>query len=236
MYLDLGLANHHAGLCISRIRWLSPILREELQKESLWDDLTQEMYVAAFFAWKQGMDDAETRRYAARCLYAFLKAYGFRRYRRGYYKFERALFSLYDFNKGIPNKNITPSPFPFGADHLEKEILDLLKRHPEGLTRRSVCRIFQIPLLETKAYLAQLISKGLVVEIKRENTRGRPPTPLLVAVEPGQTLPEPKMVKRAQTERIRHAYFVEGKSIKRIAREWHHDRRIVRKAIATGTV
>lgn len=230
MRFDLGPANHHADVCISRIRWLSPLLKEKLQKESLWEDLIQEMYATAFLAWKQGMDDAETRRYAMRCLYAFLKAYGFRRYRTGYHKLERALFSFYDFNQGIPEAD-TPHPFSFDTDHFEEKILDLLKKHPEGLPRRKVCMCFQIPVLEAEAYLAQLIRKGLVVKIERENTRGPHLTPLLVALQPGQTLPEPKMVKSAQTKRIRHAYFVERKSIEQIAREFHHCPRTVRRAI-----
>jgi DNA invertase Pin-like site-specific DNA recombinase len=93
------------------------------------------------------------------------------------------------------------------------------------------CTKFQIPVQEVSLYMSRLIRTGLVVEIKRENIRGRPLTPLLVALEPGQVLPKPEMVKTAQTERIRHAYFEERKSIKQVAREFHHDRRTVRRAI-----
>ncbi len=39
------------------------------------------------------------------------------------------------------------------------------------------------------------------------------------------------MLKVDQREQIRRAYFIEGKSIRRTAREGHHDRRTVRKAI-----
>lgn len=39
------------------------------------------------------------------------------------------------------------------------------------------------------------------------------------------------MLKVNQREQIRRAYFIEGKSIRGIAREGHHDRRTVRKAI-----
>jgi len=230
---DLGSANHHAGVCISRLRWLSSLMKELLRKEGIWEDLIQEMYAAAFFAWTQGMDDVETRRYAMRCLHAFLKAYGFQRYRSGYFKFEKQLpYNLSgDINGDMPDVVPYSAVFRFDADHFEDKILDLLKKHPEGLPRRKVCGCFQIPVHEASMYLSYLIKKGFVVEIKRENTRGRPLTPLLVALEPGQTLPEPKMVKSAQTERIRHAYFAEGKSIKQIAREFHHDRRTVRRAI-----
>jgi len=41
----------------------------------------------------------------------------------------------------------------------------------------------------------------------------------------------PEMIKTNRTDRIRKAYFLEGKSIKQISREFHHTRRTVRKAI-----
>jgi len=235
--IDLGSANHHAGVCISRLRWLGSLMKELLRKEGIWEDLIQELYAAAFFAWKQGMDDAETRRYAMRCLYAFMKSYGFRMYRGGYYKFEKGLPDNLSGDINFPPDFVPYSAiFRFDSDHLEDTILDFLKKHPEGLTKRRVSARFQIPVHEASMYLSYLIKKGLAVEIKRENTRGRPLTPLLVALEPGQTLPKPKMVKSGQTERIRHAYFVEGKSIKQIAREWHHDRGTVRRAIHKSTL
>ena len=39
------------------------------------------------------------------------------------------------------------------------------------------------------------------------------------------------MLKVDQREQIRRAYFIEGKSIRQIAREGHHDRGTVRKAL-----
>ena len=45
---------------------------------------------------------------------------------------------------------------------------------------------------------------------------------------PGQALPMPR------DERIRQAYFVEGKGIKQIAKELHHHRKTVRKATYEG--
>ena len=240
MHFDLGPANHHAALCISRTRWLPPVLRELLRKEDLWEDLIQELYAAAFFAWKSGMDDSETRRYAARRLYACLKSYGFHQYRGGYFKREKPFSSVFSFN--INNRGLAPRDYPpvrfmhRHDDHLDEKILALLRKHPEGLPRRKFSSGFQIPVQEVDQYLAPMIKQGKVVEIKRENTRGRPLSPLLVVIEPGQTLPEPKMAKAEQRDRIRQAYFVEGKSIKRIAREFHYCRRTVRKAIAAGTV
>jgi hypothetical protein len=177
------------------------------------------------------MDDAETRRYAMRCLYAFLKAYGFRRYRGRYFRCEKKLSSPDNLNGDILDFVPYSAIFRFDSDHLEDKIVDYLKKHPEGLSRRMFCAKFQIPVQEVSLYMSRLIRKGFVVEIKRENTRGRPLTPLLVALEPGRVLPKPEMVKTAQTERIRHAYFAERKSIKQVAREFHHDRGTVRRAI-----
>jgi len=74
-----------------------------------------------------------------------------------------------------------------------------------------------------------MIKKGEVIEIKRESTRGRPPTPLLLIA--GATIPEEKNVAAERDERIRQAYFVKGWSIKRINRELHHDKRTIRRAL-----
>ncbi|MBA7589391.1 hypothetical protein ES708_31476 [subsurface metagenome] len=239
MHFDLGPANHHAALCISRTRWLPPVMRELLRKEDLWEDLIQELYAAAFFAWQSGMDDVETRRYAARRLRACLKSYGFRQYRGGYFKREKPFSSVFSFN--INDRGLAPRDYPpmrfirrTDDDHLDEKILAYLRGYPEGVARRKVSSRFQIPVQEVDWHLAPMIKQGKVVEIKRENTRGRPLSPLLVVIEPGQTLPEPKMAKAEQRDRIRQAYFVEEKSIKQIAREFHHCRRTVRKAIAAG--
>ena len=43
------------------------------------------------------------------------------------------------------------------------------------------------------------------------------------------------MLKVDQKERIRRAFFIDGKSIRQIAREWHHCRRTVRAAIRDGS-
>jgi DNA invertase Pin-like site-specific DNA recombinase len=76
-----------------------------------------------------------------------------------------------------------------------------------------------------------LIVQGKVLEIERENTRGRPLSPLLVAVVPGIRPPQPKMVRTERDDRIRQAYFVQGKAIRQIARKFHHDRDLVRRIV-----
>jgi len=236
MYINLGPADHHAALCISRLRWLSPSMKELLRKDGLWEDLMQELYSTAFEAWKLGMDEAETRRFAQRHIYAFLKACGFRYYCRRYVKCELPLFRVFPedtiFDKGLAPRDAPPMPFTRRKDHLDEKILALLRKHPEGLTRSKVGMSFQISVWEVNRYLAPMIKQGTVVEIRRENIRGRPLSPLFLIA--GTEIPEEKMVKTEQDECIRRDYFVNGWSIKRINRELHHDKRIIRRAIYSG--
>ena len=42
------------------------------------------------------------------------------------------------------------------------------------------------------------------------------------------------MISLKETEKIRKAYFIQGKSIREIAREYHHGRRAIRNAIASA--
>lgn len=116
-------------------------------------------------------------------------------------------------------------------DHLQEKILALLRKSPGGLSKRIVRNRFWLYAQELDRYCAPLIEQGLVVEIKRENTFGRHPTPLLVAVQPGVPLPAPHMVRTQKMDRIRQVHFAEGKSMKQIAKQLHHDKRTVREAI-----
>lgn len=118
------------------------------------------------------------------------------------------------------------------VDHLEERILKLLRRKPEGMLKRGLCVRFWISVRELDRYLAPLVKNGQVNEVKRENCYGRPRSPLLMIA--GAPIPEHKMVKTEMMEKIRHAYFVQGKSIKQISRELHHDKRTIRRAIATS--
>ena len=190
----------------------------------------QELYSAAFEAWKSGMDDVETRRFAGRHLYAFLKSYGFRPRLGGWSKCEKPLECVYPgfADRGMALKDSPVCYISRNGDHLDEKILDLLGKYPEGLTRWKLSMRFQVPVWEVSSYLAPMIKKGEVIEIKRENTRGRPPTPLLLIA--GVPIPEEKHVKSERDERIRQAHS-QGWSIKRIKRELHHDKRTIRRAL-----
>ena len=235
MRVDLGCANHHAALSLARVRFLSPGMKELMRKEGILEDLIQELYAAAWVAYKKEMSVEDTRRYAQRRIYAFLKAYGFRCYRRGYVRTDIAFTVAFKYNindRGIAPRNLPPPVcFTRDSDHLDEKMLALLKEHPEGLPRSKIAMSFQVPVREVDIYLAPLIRKGIVIEIKRENTRGRPFTPLLVIPSPEKPLPVPDTPARDRDERIRKAYFVQRKSIKQIAREFHHNRRTVRRAL-----
>ena len=238
MRIKLGPAGHHAALCISRVRWISSYMRELLWKESLWEDLIQELLAAAFEAWKSGMDDIETRRFAQRRMYAFLKANGFRVYCHRWVRLEKCFAAVFKddyFDKGIAPRDYRPPRFirrKHDDDHLDENILALLRKHPEGLARWNIAARFQISVQEVDRYLAPMFKQGEVVEVKRGNTRGRPRSPLLLIA--GVPIPEQKNVIAERDERIRQAYFADGWSIKRINRELHHDKRIIRRAINCG--
>jgi hypothetical protein len=125
-----------------------------------------------------------------------------------------------------------PARFNFSRDHLDERILERLHKKPQGMTRSDLAMRLQAPVWEVSWYLAPMIKKGEVIEVKRENTRGRPFSPLLFIA--GAEKPEGEMVRTERDERIRQAYFVEGKSIKQIAREFHHTKRTVHRAIRSG--
>jgi len=125
------------------------------------------------------------------------------------------------------------APLVWGRDHLDERVLNLLRENPQGLTRSDLSTRLLIYVRELNLLcLNQLIKSKQILAVKRESTRGRPPTPLLVIA--GATIPEEKNVAAERDERIRHAYFIEGWSIKRINRVLHHDKRTIRRAIQRG--
>ncbi len=111
----------------------------------------------------------------------------------------------------------------------DESILEFLSENTQGVSRRDLSTRLQVPIEELKSHLNQLIERQQVVAVIRENTRGRPPSPLLFIAS--AEIPEEKMVKIERDDRIRQAHFIEGWSIKRIKRELHHDKRTIRRAI-----
>ncbi len=124
-----------------------------------------------------------------------------------------------------------PSTFDWrqSREYLDERILELLCKKPQGVSRRDLCTRLQVPIMQLKRNLNRLIERHQVIVVRRENTRGRPPSPLLFIA--GAEIPKEKMVKEERDDRIRQAYFIEGWSIKRINRELHHHRKLIRRAI-----
>lgn len=230
------------GMCFCKIRWVPMWLRDELHRRGLWEDLRQELRVAAWEAWQQGLGEKEIYRLADRRLRAFLKANGYYFYQRRFYSPERSFSSITDdlevlekvLSRGTPVSSAHTAAPAFIRDHdcLDQAILALLKRKG-GLGKPEVCRRLNISIQELHWRCAPLIKQGLVVEVRRENGRGRPLTPLLVTLEPGQE--PPPMMRTEKMERIRQAYL-EGKSIEQIRVELHHHRKTVKRALQAGGI
>jgi len=123
-----------------------------------------------------------------------------------------------------------PASFNWGRDHLDERILELLRENPKGLTRSGLSKHLLVFVREVNWYLDQLLKDQQVIAVRRERiTRGRQWTPLFFIA--GADIPEQKNIVAERDERIRQAYFTEGWSIRRIIRELHHDKRIIRRAI-----
>ena len=133
---------------------------------------------------------------------------------------------------GLLRKKPRGRPFTplFIAD--DERILKLLPKHPQGMTRSDLSSYLHVPAVELALYLNQLIQRQQVIAVRRENTCGRPLTPLFFIA--GAEIPEMQMVNTERNDRIRHAHFIEGWSIKRIIRELHHDKRTIRRALKAG--
>ncbi len=232
---DLGEGNLYAKMCLSRLRFVTCLLKDELRKNGLWDDLIQELYVTAFEAWQQKLGEMDTYRYTGRRIYAFLKSCGYRLYRGAYVKLEKPFAVVFQDIENV-DEFLQPLDSParpyFASTNLGERILQLLRYKTEGMKKWEISNHLQISVQELEWHLAPLIKSQQIIEIKRENFRGRPQSPLLVI--DGAPIPELKKTKTEMMERIRHAYFVERKSIKGIAREYHHDKRIVRRAIRSS--
>jgi len=111
----------------------------------------------------------------------------------------------------------------------DERVLELLRKNPQGMARRDLSARLKVPIWIINLYLNPLIERQQVIAVRRENTRGRPLTPLWFIA--GAEIPEMKVVKVERDDRIRQAHFIEGWSIKRIKRELHHDKRTIRRAI-----
>lgn len=234
---DLAPADNLAGACFSTLRFMPERIRWQLHKAGLWEDLVQEIYLTAWQAYREGLDRHEASRLMGRGVYAFLKAYGYRPYRNGHIRMEVSFGEVFPWevsDKGIPAASGTPRPYA-GANGLGDRILEILQRRPEGLTKRNLATWLGISVDEVSSEIAPLIRSGKIIPAEREHGRGRPRTPLLFAE--GMPLPpQPKTTSAERREQILHAYFVEGKAIKRIAREQGGCPKAVRRLVRAAEI
>jgi len=217
-HYDLGEANLHVRVCFSRLRFVTCLLKDELRRDGLWDDLIQELYTTALEAHQHRMNEHETYRYAGRRIYAFLKACGYRMYRGAYIRPEKPFALVF---KDIDNIDeiLQPLESParpyFSSSNLGERIMNIIRRAAEGMKKSELCGRLQISVQELEWHLSPLLKSQRIIEVKRVNWLGRPLRTLLVIA--GAPIPE-------------------GKSIKRIAREYHHDKRTVRKVVYASPV
>ncbi|MBF8268231.1 MAG: hypothetical protein HW388_1739, partial [Dehalococcoidia bacterium] len=65
---DVQKTDHLVRQCYSAVRYLSVMLRDKLHQECLWEDLMQEIEIAAWEAGRKGLSDRDARRLAAKRL------------------------------------------------------------------------------------------------------------------------------------------------------------------------
>jgi len=81
MRQEIALPNR-IRLCFSALRYYPITLRVELRRRGLWEDLEQELHLAAWEAEREGLNEHDTCLLASRRILAFLKACGYHRIHR----------------------------------------------------------------------------------------------------------------------------------------------------------
>ena len=180
-------AENIARLCFSKLRFLPAALKAQLRQQGLWEDLAQELYRIALEGWIRGMSPKEVGGIASGEIRAFLRAYGYRRYRDSFFRSDESLPAVCA-EKGEPWVMARAEPVPSahaGRDGLEEAILALLRQHPEGLSKCQVKQAFrsQAPAVLILYHCDRLVVRGVLREIARPKGNGRPPGPILVLAE-----------------------------------------------------
>jgi len=180
-------AENIARLCFSKLRFLPAALKAQLRQQGLWEDLAQEVYRIALEGWIRGMSPKEVGGHASTEIRAFLRAYGYRRYRDSFFRSDESLPAVCA-EKGEPWVMARAEPVPSahaGRDGLEEAILALLRQHPEGLSKCQVKQAFrsQAPAVLILYHCDRLVVRGVLREIARPKGNGRPPGPILVLAE-----------------------------------------------------
>jgi len=242
MLYDLGPANPHAKLCLSKAHFIPWRIKEALRNRGEWEDLIQELHAIAWEAFALGLETRETFKLANTRVGQFMKAYGLSKYAEKRYGIREVPFSdVFDHamicDRGLRDPGL-PLPAPpvhrtlyrsWEPEECEERILALIKRCP-GISRREICHRLILLVKQAESSLKKLADRGLVVEVRRRRPKGRPLSPLYF---PADKCPEEFRRADDRDERIRHAYFVEGKSIRQVAKEFHCGKETVRSVIGT---
>lgn len=236
----LSPVDRMAGVCFksTKLRFVNALLGDRLRQEGIGEDLIQEVYASAWQAWREGMTEIEALRLTGRRVDAFLKAYGFKHdggrrevfLPQDYWGELKATEVEDDGDGANPQTEKPPRRKLLNKEmSVEEKILLIARVSPNGISKRELYSRLKVSAREFDRHLAPLIKQHQVTQLLRENSFGRPLTPLLFIAT--AKIPEEMMGAVDKKERIRQAYFAEGKGIKQIAREFHHCKRTVRKAI-----
>jgi len=241
--------DHMAGLCFRSIKFrlINALLGDRLRREGIWEDLIQEIYTAAWQASQQEMNGREALRLTGRRINAFLKSYGFNHngWRREVPTPQEDLERLIanqvqeDGDDGVEPEAAEAKAVKLPRRKLlnkemsiEEKILTILRENPQGISKADLYRRLQIRAKEFDYHLAPLVMSREVIEVKRQNTIGRYPTPLVFIGT--AEIPEEMLLVTDKREQIRKAYFEEGKSIKRIVKECRCSKKTVHRIVRAG--
>jgi hypothetical protein len=82
-YFDDEEKNRICGIFFSQCKFIPNVIKYSLGQRDIWEDLEQELYMLALLYPSVDIDKEyiSIRRYASRCIYYFLKRYGFHKKR-----------------------------------------------------------------------------------------------------------------------------------------------------------
>jgi hypothetical protein len=112
--------------------------------------------------------------------------------------------------------------------HMEKRVLSVLRRHPNGVNRYLMSKRLGVGLNEAQRYLDKLVKDNKIVRVGREFWRGGRISPLYFIA--GAAIPQ-RLIRTEYYKSIWEAYFVEHKSRHRIQQETGHNYYTILRAI-----
>jgi len=237
LYPDMGNINQHKQWAFDNLHFMSSLLKDDLRKHGIWEDLVQELCTVACDAYLHDMTMKQTRSCGKRRIRAFRKNYGYRPYGKSFIRLEvtaSEVFAGFPWQERVivrPEIDLKPADW-FPRDkaftvQMEESIIRILKRHPEGITGRYIYQELSITAKEAQKHLDRLAKEGRIVRVPRESIYHK----WLVYFMSGAAIPEQRGSRTEICQSIWHAYFTEHKSIRCIYRETRHARETIREII-----